>query len=224
METRNFLEEKLPKSHKKRIQAQLMKMLIKGYRPDPRSIRFFLQYDFVKKSIDKDGYELTDKGIFFLNYRYKKTVSERFFDKVKKTESCWLWQAHKNHKGYGMFHYKKEMSAHKFSYMLHKGNVPEGMYVCHSCDTPACVNPEHLWLGTNDDNQKDSTLKGRRKLFSTRGSNVGTAKLNEEKVRQIKILIKQGKSNSQIAKEFNISPQTIHAIAKRGYWDHVKID
>jgi len=88
----------------------------------------------------------------------------RFFKKVEKTDGCWNWTASKR-KGYGAFKYKgKIVGAHRFSYELHKGVIPEDMVVCHKCDNPKCVNPDHLFLGTQSDNMKDAYKKGRLKV------------------------------------------------------------
>lgn len=85
---------------------------------------------------------------------------------VKKTiidsNGCWIWQGAKDPDGYGRACYNnKTPPAHRLSYLFYKGNIPEGMCVCHSCDTRDCVNPDHLWLGTHDDNMLDMKLKGR---------------------------------------------------------------
>lgn len=80
-----------------------------------------------------------------------------------KGNECWLWQAAVIHNGYGQFTYKyKGIKAHRFSYELYKGEIPKGMLVCHSCDVRNCVNPDHLWLGTQKDNIQDMFKKGRR--------------------------------------------------------------
>lgn len=99
---------------------------------------------------------------------------KRFFSKLSKTESCWYWKACKNNSGYGGFHYKgKTYGAHVFSFMIHKGPVSKGDYVCHTCDTPDCVNPDHLFKADQFINMQDCVTKGRfpaaEKEFCIRG-------------------------------------------------------
>jgi len=88
---------------------------------------------------------------------------ERFMQKVIKGDGCWLWTASLRGKtGYGAFKISgKVMDAHRLSYMIHKGEIPEGMLVCHTCDNRQCVNPAHLWLGSYRDNWMDAINKGR---------------------------------------------------------------
>lgn len=89
-------------------------------------------------------------------------AKERLLSKVEKTDSCWLWTACKNKKGYGQIVLrKKHWLAHRLSYTVFKGGIPDGMFVCHSCDNPSCLNPDHLWVGSSLDNQRDSHSKGR---------------------------------------------------------------
>jgi hypothetical protein len=92
---------------------------------------------------------------------------ERFLNKIDKTETCWIWKASLRGKsGYGAFKIDgKVVDAHRVSYKLYNGDIPEGMYVCHSCDNRKCVNPEHLFLGTPKDNWQDGFDKESIKLL-----------------------------------------------------------
>jgi len=92
---------------------------------------------------------------------------KRFFDKINKTETCWIWTAASRGKtGYGAFKLNgKVIDAHRVSYQIHKGDIPTRMHVCHTCDDRKCVNPEHLFLGTPKDNWQDGFDKGRIKLL-----------------------------------------------------------
>lgn len=89
-------------------------------------------------------------------------IEIRFWKKVEKTNDCWLWIAGKYPDGYGVFWNGTTYDgAHRISWELHYGEIPKGMLVCHTCDNPPCVNPEHLWIGTKKDNNNDRTKKGR---------------------------------------------------------------
>lgn len=96
-----------------------------------------------------------------------------FWEKVDRSggpDTCWLWMGGRNDQGYGIAQFNgKIIGAHRLSYMIANGEIPYGFLVCHHCDTPACVNPSHLWLGTQKDNLADSFAKGRKTVKGIRG-------------------------------------------------------
>lgn len=97
------------------------------------------------------------------------TLEEKFEKSYmpEPNTGCWLWTLSSNGDGYGIIFKKrkeKKVYAHRFSYQMYKGKIPDGMIVCHKCDTPSCVNPDHLFVGTDGDNVRDCVSKGRHKF------------------------------------------------------------
>lgn len=146
-----------------------------------------------------------------------EAVKEHFLSKVSKTDTCWIWKSYKNWQGYGRAKIgNSEFPAHRVSYELFNGNVPEDKFVLHSCDNPGCVNPNHLFLGTQDDNMKDMSSKDR----SCFGEKCASHKLTEEEVREIRDLY-PSISYSQLGIKYGVSTQNIAHIVKRRSWIRV---
>lgn len=142
----------------------------------------------------------------------------RFFKYVDKTDNCWLWNGDITVGGYGRFWYEgNSVRAHRVSYLLFIGTIPDNLSVLHKCDNPKCVNPEHLFLGTPTQNMEDRDSKNRQ----AKGENVGVAKLTYRKVKQIRTLLDMGSKSSEIAIRFSIAVSTVNRIKKRVSWKHV---
>lgn len=129
---------------------------------------------------------------------------------------CWIWKLGKFPNGYGQFWFRKQsIGAHIVSYTIYKGIVLEGLNVCHTCDTPACVNPNHLFVGTQQDNSDDQVSK----LRQTYGEKNGEAILTEKEVISIRNLYKTGEySQRKLARMFNVSQTTINNIWLNKNW------
>ncbi len=155
--------------------------------------------------------------------RFINTVKNRFYAKVliPNNDGCMLWAGCLTPKGYGSFRVKgKDTHASRFSYLLHCGNIPKNLCICHKCDNPACVSPEHLFIGTQKQNVMDMIKKNRQNY--AKGSKIGLSKLNEEKVKNIKNLIGEKKlSLSEVSKIFNVSIRNIYKILQGKIWRHV---
>lgn len=145
---------------------------------------------------------------------------ERFWRNIEKQENgCWTWKGAKLTNGYGAFSVgTKRISAHRFSWKIHYGDIPAGHVVCHKCDNPPCVNPEHLFIGTNAENQHDKATKGR----SARGEKNPKSKLTEKDVFRIRELIDEGLSSRRIAEVFGVRHAAILTIKNGKNWAWLK--
>ena len=158
------------------------------------------------------------------NYMGRIKISEvqRFESKFEKTPNqCWLWLGHTDKDGYGKFDvlqptgkYRSRF-AHRYSYQLYKGTVTD--CVLHICDTPACVNPEHLFLGTNVDNSNDKCAKQRQSV----GESCPAHKLTNVEVLEIRAKQGNGQTQWQIADDYGVHQSIISGIFLRKMWKHI---
>ena len=146
-------------------------------------------------------------------------MQERFLAKIlpEPNSGCWLWTATIDQSGYGIFGIGgsgNTRRAHRVSYELFVNKISKNMRVCHKCDTPSCVNPDHLFCGTDADNALDR----KRKKRSAIGEKHGKAKLSEDIVRFIRVSLL---SERQLAKELGFHRGTINAVRSGRTWSHV---
>lgn len=144
-------------------------------------------------------------------------LEARFWAKVRKTETCWLWTAAKTRTGYGRFNVGGQvMYAHRVSWGIANVVTPDGLCVLHKCDAPTCVNPNHLFLGTAADNMRDRDTKGRHARAAARGEAHGHAKLTTEQVLEIRARPEQ--TNAELANDFCVSRTAISQIRTGKTW------
>lgn len=169
----------------------------------------------------------------------RRPIEDRFWEKVDKSGDCWNWMGSKDKHGYGVLSVEnRPMRANRLCWIINEGPIPKGLHVLHTCDNPACVRPDHLFLGTHADNMQDCAKKGRvgsqvhperyprgpRPLGQqqqVRGEAHGKAKLNDAVVRRIRELDTQGYNYTQIGCMFNVGRNTVRRVIQRECWQHV---
>lgn len=146
---------------------------------------------------------------------------EEFFARCspEPNTGCWLWEGSLMTRGYGQARVSgMNIGAHRLGYSLYRGDIPPGIEVFHHCDTPACCNPDHLFLGTHAENMRDMVKKGRR--TPPRGERHSRAKLSTEKVARIKASLASGKTQTELAREYGVDQSLISRVARNQRWQH----
>lgn len=144
----------------------------------------------------------------------------RFWAKVLQTEACWIWRGAVDKDGYGYYAFaegEKKNKAHHLAFEDQIGPIPLGLFVLHHCDNPPCVNPQHLFLGTQQDNLADMCAKGRQ----ARGESHGLSQLNSDDIIAIRRFKQERVPQHAIAKWFGISQGNVSNIIHRKRWGHV---
>ncbi len=142
------------------------------------------------------------------------TQIERFEAKLQKTDGCWEWKAAIGGRGYGHYWFEgRPRPAHQVAFLLFKGPIAGGLFVLHKCDNRKCVNPAHLFLGTNAENMADMVSKRRQAI----GSKVSSSKLTESQIAAIR---QDQRSQRRIGSEYGVSHTTIGQIKSGQIWRH----
>lgn len=153
----------------------------------------------------------------------RQPLSVRFWRHVRTTEGCWLWTASFGKRGYGRLAISvrpfRYVLAHRLSWTLHYGSIPDGLSVLHHCDTPPCVRPEHLFVGTQGDNRDDCVKKGRQ----PRGEGHGRVKLTADQVLALRARYAGGGiSQRRLAAEYGITQAAVSLIIRGTNWQHLE--
>lgn len=142
----------------------------------------------------------------------REPLKQRIERTNTKVSECWVWSGSVGRDGYGVLTVgRKQMRAHRASFEAYNGEIPPGLLVCHRCDVPLCVNPDHLFLGTPKENTQDMIRKSRNTVL--RGSDHPNAKLTMEDRASIRALRSSGEKLTVVAEKFGISVQTVSAIS-----------
>lgn len=145
----------------------------------------------------------------------------RFWAAVDKSGACWLWRGAVTSRGYGTMSIEaRTVRVHRFSWELHNGSIPTGMVVCHHCDTPLCVNPWHLFVGTRLDNKRDCVRKGRHYVPPRGVPRPHGGRLTEQQVLTIRAACAAGPRGTavRLAREYGVTSAAVRAVATRISW------
>lgn len=154
----------------------------------------------------------------------RKTLEDRFwrFVDVGGLDACWTWKGSVRANGYGQIHGRgTTLKAHRVSWELNNGPIPHGLVVCHTCDRRTCVNPRHLFVGTQADNMADASRKGRCRGKVQTGESHPAAKLTAADIPVIRALVDGGHPSTQVGRLYGVDRTTISLIARRKTWRSV---
>ncbi len=157
------------------------------------------------------------------NKKGQLSFFQLFIEKICFGSSeCWFWMGALDTGGYGLMQSTISSKAHRISWTLFHGNIPKDKKVLHKCDNRNCVNPDHLFLGSQYDNVHDMIAKGRARKASQNGEENGFSKLKEEQILEIRNKYKNGNTScKKLANEYSCSPMNICRIINRKLWSHV---
>lgn len=181
----------------------------------------------------KNGRSCRECGKSFVGKGVKREFCSticKLLGTIDKKNGCWEWKGDLHPNGYAYttnYETNKKEHVHRVSYRIFKGEIPEGLYVCHRCDNKKCIAPDHLFVGTAKDNMQDAKQKGRLehiKLMQPKGEKNASSKLKEIEVREIKKLISEGVKRSTISRKFNVSWTVIDSIKRNKTWRHVLLE
>ena len=150
-----------------------------------------------------------------------RPLADRFWERVDRGDGCWLWTAGTNQAGYGMLRRPRARRmelATRISWEIHNGAIPPGACVLHACDTPACVRPDHLFLGSKGDNNRDRHAKGRSRGGSMRGDRNPRAKLSASAAREIRRRRAAGERFCDLSRAFGVTRETVRDVVRGRLW------
>lgn len=189
-----------------------------------KDYQFWLwRFDRPEARHQRAGRELDDYMIDIKQHFNHRPAIDRFNRKwhLNSLTGCWIWTARRDNDGYGVMWGGRELGkedniqAHRVAWMLHRGQIQEGMLVCHHCDNRACVNPDHLFLGTEADNSHDMVKKGR----SRKGKDLPWTRLSPQDVRDIRA---SKDTLAELGRKYNVLPTSIKKVRLRLSWKHIE--